>query len=194
MPSHGGKKEVDLSLTLDPKRIHDCKKEYPAVVVQQELATLNRKLYEKNVKVVQVLGSGKNGSKIKMDYCEALVTARRRILLCKNEVEKSKSRPKGKLSIVEKRLETPQRRMTPVQSMTTVDRFFASNLKLSQMKSEVRIRKTLFGPLEIVEVEDADEDDDGNSPLEARIYSEMEWDRDFGDLLKSLASPILQVP
>ena len=193
MPSHG-KKDVDLSLTLDPKRIHDCKKEYPAVVVQQELAMLNRKLYEKKLKVVQVLGTGRNGSKKKMDYCEALVAARRRILLCKNEEEKSKSRPKEKLSIVEKRLETPQRRMTPEQNITTIDRFFASSLKSSQMKSEVRIGKTLFGPLEIAEVEDADEDDDDNSPLEARIYSEMEWDRDFGDLLKSLASPILQFP
>ena len=84
--------------------------------------------------------------------------------------------------------------MTPGQIITTVDRFFASNLKSSQMKSEVLIRKTLFGPLEIAEVEDADGDDDDNLPLEARIYSEMEWDRDFGELLKSLASPILQVP
>lgn len=189
MPSHGNK-DVDLSLTFDPKRIHDSKKEYPAVVVQQELVLLNSKLYEKKVNVVQVLGTGKNGSKKKMDYCEALVEARRRILLSKKEEEKS--RTKEKLSIVEKRLETPQRRMTPVQSITTVDRFFASNLKSSQRKSEVRTRKPLFGPLEIAEVEDANDDD--NSSLEARIYSEMEWDRDFGELLKSLSSPILQVP
>jgi hypothetical protein len=59
------------------------------------------------------------------------------------------------------------------------------------MKSENRTR-AVFGSLESVEVKTTDED--STLSLEERIESEMKWDHDIGELLKSFASPIIQGP
>lgn len=191
MPVHKNTDIMDLATTLDPKRIHDCKKVYPAVAVQHELASLNRKLHEKGMKFVLVEGTGKNGNKKKMDYCQALCKARKLLTSCVEDKEKECT--KEITLAVEKSLATPPLRYSvpSFHKMTTVDRFFASSLKPSQMKSENRTR-AVFGSLESVEVKTADEE--VTLSLEERIESEMKWDHDIGELLKSFASPIIQGP
>ena len=188
---HKQKENMDLISTLDPKRIHDCKKQYPTVAVQHELVSLNRKLYEKGMEVVQVEGTGRNGNKKKMDFCEALCEARKLLRSCAQDGEKKSTKEKD--LVVEKSLATPQRHSAlSWHNMSTVDRFFASSLKASHMTSEIRA-KTVFGSLETVEVKTTTVEDDASS-LEERIENEMEWDHEIGELLKSFASPILQGP
>jgi hypothetical protein len=62
--------------TLDAKKIHDNKKLYTLSRIQEELSALNHHLASKNLKKIKVRGTGRNGSRLKIDFCNALVQAR----------------------------------------------------------------------------------------------------------------------
>mmetsp|Transcript_14409 Transcript_14409/g.27068 ORF Transcript_14409/g.27068 Transcript_14409/m.27068 type:complete len:226 (+) Transcript_14409:1549-2226(+) len=70
-----GEQETHL-FTLDAKIIHDNKKLYTLSRIQEELSALNHQLASKNMKKIKVRGTGRNGSRLKIDFCHALVQAR----------------------------------------------------------------------------------------------------------------------
>lgn len=72
----GGNEHKTHPFTLDAKKIHDNKKLYTLSRIQEELSALNHQLASKNLKRIKVHGTGRNGSRLKIDFCHALVQAR----------------------------------------------------------------------------------------------------------------------